>query len=380
MASKEHEYSSRALNTTRMYASQSRVFSSILARTPFRDALLSQDERPTFEVEQELLANPDKVIESSKDAVRKTFTSLEHGVRKNSLDYETIPLDSQKDFADTVFSKGDYLIEDPALLEIAITSLVGSLLTSESSYNFVRVHGISTEWDVEQPQIASCAIYMEKLETMRCDTFTAEDTVQILHAIYMYQSTHRLQHNDLTPANILIRKLDESSTFRGQTLHDADYFRYRVGDVDLYIPNHGYVLCIADFGTSSTWGLCTIVERLFHLTGYQRLDKKAGRCLPKGYCEIYDPLVFLNIVASEKGTGKELATALMKDVIGASVGDARYFRKTKIGKKVFVCRPKLSKLHELNHATTVKLLTHLEIMGKYMKRPEGDVKIVDLGG
>jgi serine/threonine protein kinase len=361
------------------YATQDRLYNGIVERRPLKKILLSRKEKaPVFTPIVEYCDKPDKTIEGSKSIVRKRFNALFINIEgRLSIIYETIPLTTDEELSCTLFKKDSYLIDDPALLECVMSSLASSLIDRDLSYNFVRFYGVEINGEGKYATQPCCSLFMERLEPVDEEAFTDDLLIQTLHAIYIYQREYKLQHNDLTPNNLLLRKLDEKSTFRGQTLHDADYFRYTVDGVELFLPNRGFVVCISDYGTSSTWKKHTVAEICCHTTGYKRLDGKLGRCLPKGYCEVYDPLVLLNCLSQKKLQTCEFASSLLKDIMGVIHNDRKYFRHFMSEKGEKVGRPRLSQLNLIQTSTSDLLVNkHTE---RYMTQPPGDVKIVDLG-
>lgn len=364
---------------TIFYSTQTNLYKGIVERKPLREILSSRVEQPPpFTSVIEYCDNPDKKVEGSETIVKKRFKRLFVDFDDvHSIVTETIPLKMPERFCNTKFAKDSYFIDDPALLECVMTSIASSLVDKEISYNFTRLYGVELE-DARKSDRnrVSCSLYMERLVPVVEERFTDDLLIQTLHAIYVYQREYKLQHNDLTPSNLLLRKLDETSTFRGQTLHDADYFRYIVDGVELFVPNKGFVVCISDYGTSSTWKEHTVVERCCHLTGYKRLDGKLGRCLPKGYCEVYDPLVLLNCFSQKMLQTCEFASSLLQDIMGVTHNDRRYFRHVMGEKGEKVGRPRLSQLNLIQTSTSDLLVNkHTE---RYMAQPTGDVKIVDL--
>jgi hypothetical protein len=318
-----------------------------------------------------------KVIDYCGAIVRKRFVDVDI----KSLYTETLPLLSERVVNGRNFYQDEYLIEDQYISEILVTVIASSLLSSEISYNFMAVYGIETE--IKSENLVSYSIYMEKLSEYSKHTKHEGDIIQVLHAIYTYQKHYKLQHNDLSRKNILVRTLDEASTFRGQILHDADYFRYVVNTVDegpyateqieLYVPNKGYVLCIADFGISSTWKDTIITEEYCYETGYPRWDDKPGRCLPKGYSPVYDLLLFLDSIVCIEPL--ELSAKLLR-LMGTFYQDPRYFR---FDDDNTPGRPKLSKLKHLPHCTAMHLLSNATVLKKYRQIPPSGAKIVTLG-
>jgi hypothetical protein len=295
-----------------------------------------------------------------------------------SIAYHETPLIQDLQLTGHTFRYGSYLVDDPIISEVMIACLMSSLLTDEISYNFIQVHGIESDMTKLSEGVVSCSIYMERLYKLKRKMMTDGLVIQVLHAIHTYQKHFKLQHNDLTTSNIFMRKLDENSIFKGAHLMEADYFQYNIDlhyidedleentIISLYVPNEGYVACIGDFGTSSTWGEYEISEATCFETGYDRTDKKSGRCLPKGYSSMYDVLLFLKCIILNKVKGSNLAESLLESL---EVNSKEFYREN--------CRPRVSSLHKLDSIDVIQLLYTDRCMTSFLKRPL-DVKIAIL--
>ena len=345
---------------------------SILSKISRRDDIFSEQEMkdserlPPFKKLAAVLfasRDGDVLIDCKGDIVRKTISVQVSSKPSEGLSIfvEELPLKETVVYCGRTFNSDEYLIKDGAISEVLVTCMASSLLSKELSYNFIRVHGVETE--VKDEKTASCSIYMERLELHNWSSCCIEDMIQVFCAIHTYQRYLRLQHNDITSRNILSRKLTPAHTFRGETLHDAKYFRYVINGTELYVPNKGYILCVSDYGTSSLWGDCVIAEKRCYRTGYVRQDGRPGRALPKGYCDIYDVLLFLCTFRGVPETRK------LFEAIGMP-------RTTPFYRGAGT--PKLSTLKKLSMFSVESILTSDVAMKDFMDAPpEGD-KVVTL--
>lgn len=322
---------------------------------------------------------------------KKTLTGMKivrshKGYRwTSSIVNENVPLTYDAMLKDERFSAGTYILQDYIILELIISCMASSLLKRELSYNFIDVYGMETsirsnEFETVDGQ---CSVYMERLYDVK--KVTPGIIIQVLHAIYSYQKHLKLQHNDLTTRNIFIRRLTTEDKFRGETVYDADYFSYYVengvpGDrgVTIYIPNNRRnptVACVGDFDIASLWGEQVVFDVLCHTTGHTRPDGRAGRCVPKGYSPMYDPMLFLKGIASSVTASAGFAMQLLKAYglpTKSKDGGIPFWRTTG--------RQRLSEFRKLKHIDIADVLLSSECMQQYLIKPEGDVKIVCLGG
>lgn len=84
------------------------------------------------------------------------------------------------------------------------------------------------------------------------EEIATEIAFSIFHTLHMMQR-YGIVHHDLKPDNILVKPIQDD-TFNGIALKNMDFFGYRlsVGSKQYvyFIPNRGFILKIADFGTS----------------------------------------------------------------------------------------------------------------------------------
>lgn len=71
---------------------------------------------------------------------------------------------------------------------------------------------------------------------------------QILHSLALMQEKFGLIHGDLHDDNIFIEFVKEDTIFNDKHVADADYFHYKVGDIDFYLPATSFIVKIGDFG------------------------------------------------------------------------------------------------------------------------------------
>ena len=156
--------------------------------------------------------------------------------------------------------KGSYLCKNSIYSEYVIGVLCSNLLRQGKSVNFMDFIGFATcnklseyifmeKMDNNLKTIGECLFknggLNEDIKRLTIDNIL----IQILHAICTYQ-TYQIQHNDLHSENIMVEYIKEGSTFMGQDVYSADWFHYKIEDVDLYVPFIPMLVKIGDFGYS----------------------------------------------------------------------------------------------------------------------------------
>ena len=74
--------------------------------------------------------------------------------------------------------------------------------------------------------------------------------IQLLFSIAMMQESYHMVHGDLHLGNIFIEFVRPLTTFNDQTLYDADYFHYKIGQRNIYTKRVPFIVKIGDFGFS----------------------------------------------------------------------------------------------------------------------------------
>lgn len=75
--------------------------------------------------------------------------------------------------------------------------------------------------------------------------------IQLLCAIGAYRTYYDIIHNDLHLGNILIEPVTDDMFYNGSKISDADYYHYRIGKTNIYIPGGKrcpYIVKIIDWG------------------------------------------------------------------------------------------------------------------------------------
>lgn len=86
---------------------------------------------------------------------------------------------------------------------------------------------------------------------------------QTLHAVTVFQKL-KINHNDLHEGNIFIQKIEADTRHNGQKLIDADYFHYRLGKTDYYLPYIPVLVKIADWGRAMKWSEPYVLNEDIH--------------------------------------------------------------------------------------------------------------------
>ena len=288
---------------------------------------------------------------------------------------------------------GSYVCEENAYSEYVNSLLAGQLYQQGKSMNFFSVFEFATCPDHgDDPEEVYQYTFMEKIDdTLRGilnDVLSEEHhsvaagiLVQTLHAIATYQHNYKLSHNDLHDDNVFIEYVTEKTEFGGEKLIDADYYHYRIDDVDIYIPASKYIVKIGDWGLSVKWSAPIVGDRTSMIGGYDQ-DDGGGPWVPNWYSANYDSTFITSrmwLMADRSGFShpflkRAWATCInlhpdISDDDLMEVTERTLQRNTRV---------KLDLLHNFTHADAANLLTNSGLMGSYLTRPSSG-KIVTLG-
>jgi hypothetical protein len=206
--------------------------------------------------------------------------------------------------------------------------------------------------------------------------------IQLLHAIATYQSVEGISHNDLHTGNIFYTKVDETTTFNGETLYDADYYHYSIHrgliDLDLYLPATQYIAKIADFGFSTKWSIPIIS---WNWIFQQDNSESDAPWIPNWYIPQYDSSYALYSLAS---MGSEFAWFVL-DGLDIPLELFRpygrpIFSPINTSSETYLQNPYPTDFDLKNYPElrAQRILSDRRITGKFWKRPRSG-KIVTLG-
>lgn len=160
------------------------------------------------------------------------------------------------------YETANEFLTDEFTNEVLINHLVTkALVHPQLSPHFVQFLGAYTHAD-------NGYMLMERVQASLDDLFDHEEIepewasslqavhiaalmFQIVFAVSTMQAVLRLKHHDLHLGNVMIKRVDESTMFRGAYVKDATHFHYHVHGQNFYLPNGGLLIKIADFGTAS---------------------------------------------------------------------------------------------------------------------------------
>ena len=145
---------------------------------------------------------------------------------------------------------------DNALNELLVNSVLQHLLTNQVTPHLLHAHNFyyhprdgasmcMEKFDYDLDEFAGHKKTWFTLERMGVIVF------QVLHALYVLQSTLKFKHHDLHDQNIALVRITDDMYFRSQHLRSATHFVYSVDDVQYYVPNIGYLVKITDMGFAS---------------------------------------------------------------------------------------------------------------------------------
>ena len=218
--------------------------------------------------------------------------------------------------------------------------------------------------------------------------YTSNLLIQTLFAIVVYNVKYRLVHGDLHGGNVFIKNIDETTTWKGQTLHDADYFEYVLYGQSIYLPKIPYLVKIGDFGLSNKYAKPMILNSEIMDRGLDQNDDE-GALIPNFYSNTYDILFFLmSLTYFTQQTNLETREPMMSQQdkefiksIWMSIFKDANITDYDEGIKYFIRRgsqrPYLERLNK-TRATPYEILMNDEIMAPYFVRPKTG-KIVTIG-
>jgi serine/threonine protein kinase len=321
--------------------------------------------------------NPDRILHKNVKLYIPEYAT----VCKTTTPESFQKTDGSKDSVS--FPKGSYLCSNNKYSEFINGVLCGNLYRNGISINFIDVFGFATCEGAAQRREKKVYqyVFMEKISGSleKYYNFVTKNNltsivvfIQILHAIAVYQKHYKLQHNDLHMDNVFLEKITPETKYKGESLHDAKFFHYKVEDIDLYLPFVGAIVKIGDFGLSVKYKPPIVGDMTAVSDGY---DDGDGSWIPNWYAPNYDALyAACRLYNLSKSEIMKLCLAHMMNLkdtgpVGSTI--PVYFNP-KIG-----YRPRLDKLHELPNGNPITFLKS-SLINRFWKKPDSG-KIVTLG-
>lgn len=320
----------------------------------------------------------------------------------------------------TTFNEGDHLCP-MNVSEFAISILAGSLYRSGRSINFLDVFYFATCKDpiITEGSIVNQYTFMERVRTSlrKCLLCLCERnykgevgimfstrpeaveklmnsiTIQILHAIYLYQSTYQIVHGDLHDDNVFIdflidgnssQSLEEGSIrsleWKNQRLIDADYYEYRIDGKSIYVPGGKecpFIVKIGDWGLACKYSSPQIANVETIISGYDQYDGN-GPWIPNFYNEMYDMYYIIDILYRLNPSNVFISN-IMSWMLDVPPGIPDAIAGTSIIGQMH--RPMMSKISmsRFSHVSPKNLLLEDTIMSEFYKVPPAGSKIILLG-
>jgi len=334
--------------------------------------------------------NPDRLLRRGDSIILPSFA--QECLTKSATEF-TNTADPTKTVS---YPAGSYLCEQTAYSEYVNSLLVGELIRSGISINFINTFNFATcyrgkapksyierlvskgEYDAsEADTLVVQYTFMEKIDGVVLQLVAEKKSqipqldaeilfVQILHAMATYQATYKLQHNDLHLANVFYETVKPGMLWHNQRLDQADYFSYRTGDTALYLPAIKYIAKIADWGLSVKYSTPVVGDKRTLRDGYDGW-------MVNFYNETYDLLYTFNALFMFYPNSK-FFIAVGDWLVGDIAKLSRYLDSSNL-------RPILSKLLEapLKGKTAADLLQDHQVMALFMRPPVAGSTVIELG-
>ena len=285
--------------------------------------------------------------------------------------------------------KGSYLCDKPQYSEYVIGNIAGNLYREGTSINFIDVFAFATcikhDWNLSDKKIYQY-IFMEKIDaTLEQTKFGNKRSyiyssllVQVLHALDCLHK-YKIVHADLHGGNVFIEYVDKNTKFHNETLLDKDWYKYKIGNTELYLNSIPVLAKIGDFGLSVKWKKPIVGNKEVVVDGMD-MEDGAGPWIPNWYSPSYDTLhvlkTFYNINPRNTFVRDIYAWALgVEETNDESLLYSKIERAEGLVFNYKTGRPKVSDLEERRFVTPKNILTNKKLLGDFMVKPESGTTI-----
>jgi len=276
------------------------------------------------------------------------------------------------------------IICDQEYSEYALALLLGDIASRGVCINFVDVFAFATCNNKNENTIYNYTFMEKAHSTLRKKVgciFGSTDKktkltnfllIQILFAIATYQKEYEIVHGDLHADNIFLF-YDYNMQWKSQKITNFDYFEYKIGKTSIYLPAIPIIVKIGDLGYGVKYKKNMIGNSYVLEKGYDQ-GKGEGPILPNFFTKAYD-LMYVLDEFREKNPSNEFIKSMVAYVAGlkSDCKDSELDKKFDTLVNPRNRRPKIKEISKLTHVTPEAILTNHSIMGKYLKKPKGNI-------
>lgn len=294
-----------------------------------------------------------------------------------------------------------YICQQEQYSEYVIGAIAGNIYRNGKSVNFFDVFMFSTCSEEFDPykKLSNQYIFMEKIDGIMRDVprhilmdknkkelFDDYDInyddidsiyvillIQTLHALACLQK-YKIVHGDLHLGNIFVEYVTEETKFSGKKVSGNNYYAYEIGDTTLYLPAIPILAKIGDYGLSVKWSKPLVGNKKTIDNGYDQRDG-FGPWIPNWYARNYDVIYLIRRtlvwVPNNTAIRKIYAWILGSNETSADIKNKEDVYLLQNGS----LRPNLKYLNDpvLKKATPRNILTNKNLLGKFMKKPKGNI-------
>lgn len=287
------------------------------------------------------------------------------------------------------FPAGSYICDTETYSEYVLGLMCGSLYTEGTSINFIETYDFATCEEQPFPTVSQYT-FMEKIdgdlhslseEIMQQSNALESLYVQMIHAMVCYQREFNMVHGDAHYGNIFITKVKDDTMWKGRPVERAEWFHYRVDNVDLYIPATSYIAKIGDFGLSVRYKKPVIgTENVLKNGHFQyNFDGTSGAWIPNWYCQEYDPVYATTIFCYLTKMNDPFFTSILIRMLNLqNVGQLKKYYKDVLEARLG--RPIIENLETvLKGSTPENIFKSKTFLGKYRQPPPPGSRVLTMG-
>ena len=265
----------------------------------------------------------------------------------------------------------DSFICDDAKSEFMISLLASGLLSK--SPNFIETYYLA----VCGSEHYKSYTFMEKIDTTLRNLinykyaiyFYESLYIQVIHALATIQTEYMIVHGDLHLENVFIKYVDNPEKL--------NYFEYKVGNTNIYIPFCPFIAKIGDWGMAVKYKNPVIASKLIISGIYD--DKFGVPIIPNFYSAAYD-VAYVTILMNYYLPHSELIKNCLAWILKCEPQNITNNLERGYNMKIYYnYRPKIEELAlgTLSHVNAVSLLTNPKLMQQYYDRPKNaNIKVM----
>jgi hypothetical protein len=328
----------------------------------------------------------------------------------NGGSFEIIPYTEANNLGPKVYGKkifipkGSYICDSEDYTQFVIGSYTGKFYREGLCINFSDVYSLFTCPKINKEKSVRSEVYQQYIftdyfpvmqEYKKCismNTFLETDNpelvqhsvfIQTLFAIALYQEKYQISHNNLSSHTIYLEIINDETQFNGQYLSKMDYFHYKLGGDNIYIPYVPVIVKIGGFSLGMKFSKPIVGLKNIFENGLAKVNPAKEPIVPNTFVKSYDSLMFvvlycLMLDLKFENLGRFLERCLVFTCPGLTFVHGN-LKNQLVEMEYYNSRTARPNLNNVKNAKSALEILEGPVLKEYGRKPRDDKNIILLG-